>query len=151
MLNLKKCKNSIILHILFFIISPKSFKLQRCTIPHFKALNPLFWPLAWLLTLGSIIFAACGKTSVHFFLLTLYVHWCQVLVYLWEDEIAWLFEPWKTTRLSPKSSGLSEEKFSKPLAKSVCQRPSFATRFTQLSLSLLPRDYSDMLLQSYVL
>ena len=46
MLNCKKCENSIKLHILFLIISLKPFKLQRCTIPHFKALDFLFRPQA---------------------------------------------------------------------------------------------------------
>ena len=73
MLYCKKCENSRKLHILFLIISLKLFKVQRCTIPHFKALDLLFWPLVWLLTLGSIIFSVWSKTSVHFFLLTLYV------------------------------------------------------------------------------
>ena len=63
-------------HILFFIISLKLFKLQRCTIPHFKALVPFFWPLGWLLTLGLIILAVWIKMSVHFFLLTLYMVNC---------------------------------------------------------------------------
>ena len=53
---------------MFLIISPKPFKLQRCTIPHFKPLDPLFWPLAWLLTLGSIIFGVWSKTFVNFFM-----------------------------------------------------------------------------------
>ena len=74
MLNCEKCENSRILHILFLIISTRLFKLQRCTIPHFKALDLLFWPLAWLLTLGSIIFAVWSKTFVNFFLLTLYLN-----------------------------------------------------------------------------
>ena len=39
-----------------YVVSLKVTELQRCTIPYFKALDPLFWPLAWLLTLGSIIF-----------------------------------------------------------------------------------------------
>ena len=68
MLNFEKCKNSRKLHILFLIISLKPFKLQRCTIPHFKALDLLFWPLAWLLTPGSIVFTVWCKSSVYFFL-----------------------------------------------------------------------------------
>ena len=55
------------LWIQFLVITLKPFKLQWCTIPHFKALNLLFWPLAWLLTLGSIIFALWHKTFVYFF------------------------------------------------------------------------------------
>ena len=38
----KKCENSRKLHILFLIISLSAFKLHRCTIPHFKALDLLF-------------------------------------------------------------------------------------------------------------
>ena len=68
MQNCKICKNLRILHILFLIISPKPYKLQSYMIPHFKALDLLFWPLTWLLTLGSIIFAVWSKTFVHFFL-----------------------------------------------------------------------------------
>ena len=45
---------------------------NKTTKPHLKALDLLFWPLAWLLTLGSIIFAVWDKKFVHFFLLTLY-------------------------------------------------------------------------------
>ena len=47
--------------------SLKVIELQRCTIPHFKALYPLFSALAWLLTLGSIIFVLWSKTFVYFF------------------------------------------------------------------------------------
>ena len=50
------------------VVSLKVIELQRCTIPHFKALALLFWPLAWLLTLGPIIFAIWSKTFVHFFM-----------------------------------------------------------------------------------
>ena len=50
------------------VVSLKVIELQRCTIPHFKALDPLFWPLAWLLTLGSIIFVVWSKTFVNFFM-----------------------------------------------------------------------------------
>ena len=50
------------------VVSLKVIELQRCTIPHFKALDPLFWPLAWLLTLGSIIFLVWSKTFVNLFL-----------------------------------------------------------------------------------
>ena len=35
-------------------------------IPYFKALDLMFWPLAWILTLGSIIFAVWNKTFVNF-------------------------------------------------------------------------------------
>ena len=55
------------LHFLFFIISPILFELQRCTIPHFKALDKLFWPLAWVLTVGAITFVLLRKMSVYFF------------------------------------------------------------------------------------
>ena len=55
------------------VVSLKVIELQRCTIPHFEALDLLFWPLAWLLTLGSIILALWHKTFVYFFLLTLYI------------------------------------------------------------------------------
>ena len=71
MLNCEKCKNSRKLHILFLIIPLKPFKSQRCTIPHFKTLDLLFWPLAWLLTLGSILCIVWCKTFVYFFLYTL--------------------------------------------------------------------------------
>ena len=50
------------------VVSLKVIELQRCTIPHFKALDLLFWPLAWLLTLGSIIFVVWSKTFVNFFM-----------------------------------------------------------------------------------
>ena len=60
-------------YFLFLSISPVFFEVQRCTIPHFEALDQLFWPLAWFLTLGSIIFAVWSKIFVHFFLLTLYL------------------------------------------------------------------------------
>ena len=63
MLDCEKCKNSRKLHILFLIISLKPFKLQRCTIPHFKALDLLFWPLAWVLTVGSIVFEPYHKSD----------------------------------------------------------------------------------------
>ena len=55
-------------HILFLVICPKPFELQRCTIAHFKALDLLFWPLSWLLTLGSIIFVVWSKSFVNFFM-----------------------------------------------------------------------------------
>ena len=35
----------------------QKLELKRRTIPHFKALDQLFWPLAWPFTRGSIIFA----------------------------------------------------------------------------------------------
>ena len=52
---------------MFLIISPRPFKLQRCIIPHFKALDLLFWPLDWLLTLRAITFAVWSKTFGNFF------------------------------------------------------------------------------------
>ena len=55
------------LHFLFLMIFPILFELQRYTVPHFKALSKLFWPLAWVLTLGAIIFALLRKMSVYFF------------------------------------------------------------------------------------
>ena len=48
MLNCEKAKILKKWLILFLIISPKPFKLQRCTISQFKALDLLFWPLAGL-------------------------------------------------------------------------------------------------------
>ena len=44
-------------HLLFLFISPVLLGLQKSTIPHFKALDQLFWPLAWLLTLEAIHYA----------------------------------------------------------------------------------------------
>ena len=46
------------------VVSQKVLKLQRRTIPHFKALDQLFWPLAWLLTLGAMVFEVWCKISV---------------------------------------------------------------------------------------
>ena len=46
------------------VVSQKVLKLQRRTIPHFKALDQLFWPLAWLLTLGAMVFEVWSKMSV---------------------------------------------------------------------------------------
>ena len=51
-----------------FVVSLIVIELQRCKLPHFKALDLLFWPLAWLLTLGSIIFVVWSKTFVNFFM-----------------------------------------------------------------------------------
>ena len=56
MLSCEKCKIQEKWHILLLTIFPKSFELQRCTIPHFKALDLMFWPLAWALTLGVTFF-----------------------------------------------------------------------------------------------
>ena len=64
---LQKMWKSKKLHFSFFTISPILFKLQRCTIPHFKALDKLFWPLAWVLTVGAITFVLLRKMSVYFF------------------------------------------------------------------------------------
>ena len=61
---MRKFKN---LHFLFLFIFPISFELQRCTIPHFKALDKLFWPLAWVLNVGAITFVLLRKMSVYFF------------------------------------------------------------------------------------
>ena len=55
------------LHFLFFIISPILFEVQRCTISHFKALDKLFRPLAWVLTVGAITFVMLSKISVLLF------------------------------------------------------------------------------------
>ena len=49
------------------VVSLKAIELQRCTIPHFKALDPLFSALAWLFTLGSTVFTVWCKTFVYFF------------------------------------------------------------------------------------
>ena len=51
-------------YFLFFIISSLFFELKRCTIPHFKALDQLFWPLDWFLTLGLILLELWTKISV---------------------------------------------------------------------------------------
>ena len=51
----------------YFIVTSKLLRLQRLTIPHFKALDKLFWPLAWVLTLGAITFVLLRKVSVYFF------------------------------------------------------------------------------------
>ena len=56
----------LILFVLF--ISSKLFELQRYTIPHFKALDPLFWPLAWVLTLGLTILETWHRVPVEFFM-----------------------------------------------------------------------------------
>ena len=61
---MQNLKNSFFIN---FRVSPKVNELQRCTIHHFKALDSLFWLLAWLLTLGSITFVVWSKTFVHFF------------------------------------------------------------------------------------
>ena len=58
---LQKHKNWKTYTFINFVVSPKVFKLQRRTIPHFKALDQLFWPLAWLLTLGVITFVIWNK------------------------------------------------------------------------------------------
>ena len=49
----KNWKTHIFIH---FVVSSKVVEVQRFTIPHFKAFDLLFWPLAWVITLGSIIF-----------------------------------------------------------------------------------------------
>ena len=51
-------------HFLFLIISPMIFELQRHTIPHFEALDYLFWLLAWRLTLGVILSDLWTKKAV---------------------------------------------------------------------------------------
>ena len=51
-------------YFLFFIISQSFFELQRHTIPHFKAHDLLFWPLAWLLSLGAIVSEVWSKIPV---------------------------------------------------------------------------------------
>ena len=60
----KNWKTRIFIH---FVVSPKVIELQRCTMPHFEALDLLIWHLAWLLTLGLILFAVWSKTFVNFF------------------------------------------------------------------------------------
>ena len=55
-------------HSFILIISSKVFELARYAIPHFKALDLLFWPLAWVLTVGSIVFELYHKTPVAFFM-----------------------------------------------------------------------------------
>ena len=49
-----------------FVVSQKVFKVQIYTIPHFKALDQLFWTLAQALTIGSTIFDLYHKISVAF-------------------------------------------------------------------------------------
>ena len=51
----------------YFIVTSKLLKLKRHTIPHFKALNKSFWPLAQVLTVGAITFVLLRKMSVYFF------------------------------------------------------------------------------------
>ena len=51
----------------FLVISTRPLELQRCTIPHFKAINLLFLALAWLLTPGLITFVVESKMSCKLF------------------------------------------------------------------------------------
>ena len=67
MLNCVKCENLRKWCFFFLDISPRPLELQRCTIPHFKAIDLLFWPLAWLLTLRLITFAVESKMSCKLF------------------------------------------------------------------------------------
>ena len=62
----KKCENSKNWYFLFSIIPPILFKLHRHTIPHFKAIEKLFWPLAWGLTLELTSFALFSKKLGNF-------------------------------------------------------------------------------------
>ena len=57
----------------YFIVTSKLLKLQRHTIPHFKALDQSFWPLAWVLTVEAITFVVSSKMSVLFLLPILYL------------------------------------------------------------------------------
>ena len=52
---LQKRKNWKTYTFINFIVSPKVFELQRRTIPHFKALDQWFRPLACLLALGAMV------------------------------------------------------------------------------------------------
>ena len=54
-------------YLLILIISPIIFELQRQTIPHFKALDLLFWLLGWLLTLEVILSDLWTKKGSHEF------------------------------------------------------------------------------------
>ena len=85
MLNCEKCEKSKRLHILFLIISPKPIELKWCTIPHFKAIDLLFWPLAWLLTLRLITFALESKMSCKLFFSSPSIHQTDSILYspLW--------------------------------------------------------------------
>ena len=49
-------------------------KFQRHTIPHFKALDPLFWPQAWALTLRVTFFEIRQKEPVAFFMHLLFLN-----------------------------------------------------------------------------
>ena len=48
----------------FFAIYHRNFHIFFSKMPHFKALDPLFWPLAQLLTRGPMVFEVWSKTSV---------------------------------------------------------------------------------------
>ena len=51
----------------YFTVTSKLLTLQRHKIPHFKALDKYFWPLAWVLTVGANTFVKSSKMSVLFF------------------------------------------------------------------------------------
>ena len=50
-----------------FCRNPKRILVTIHKIPHFKALEEYFGLLAWVLTLGAIIFAFLSRMSVYFF------------------------------------------------------------------------------------
>ena len=61
---LQKCKIWKTQILINLVVSLKVLQLHRCTIPHFKALDQLFWPLAWLLILGEMVFEVWSKRPV---------------------------------------------------------------------------------------
>ena len=61
---LQKHKNWKTHFLIYFVVSPKVFEQQIWTIPHFKALDQLFWPLACILTLQLIAFELWIKIPV---------------------------------------------------------------------------------------
>ena len=66
---LQKRKNWKIQILINFVASQKVFEQQRCTISNLKALDQLFWPLAWSFTLGVITVELCSKMSVRIILI----------------------------------------------------------------------------------
>ena len=91
--NCEKLKNW---YFLFSIISPILFNLHRHTIPHFKAIEKIFWPLAWGLTLGLISFALFSKEFGNFFMrhplvpLIIKIFICTIFIKIEENLLSFL-------------------------------------------------------------